>query len=58
MYYVVENEGKYEIHIKGLEDLNFRPIVVLDDLEFAEKYCDNLNTSYEIGYKHGAELGY
>lgn len=53
MYAVVENNGKYEIHVKGLINLNLRPIIVLEDEEFAYDYCENLNIAYACGYEAG-----
>lgn len=53
MYTVIDNNGKYEIHVKGLVKMNMRPIVVLNDKESANDYCENLNIAYECGYEAG-----
>lgn len=53
MYTVVENKGKYEIHVKGLVKMNMRPITVLQDKELVDEYCENLNIAYNCGYEAG-----
>lgn len=56
MYIVKFYNQKFCIYVKGCEDL--RPVMSFSDEELADKVCDALNTSYDIGYRHGAELGY
>lgn len=49
-------DNQYGIFILGMEEM--RPLFVSQDLLLIDKITDMLNTSYDIGYKHGAELGY
>lgn len=56
MYKVIEYDGQYGIVIEDMEEM--RPIYVHYDKALVDKITDMLNISYDIGYKHGAELGY